>query len=194
MAAMTGEHSNDRSPRRRWLMVWLLPLLWGAVSYLSFREPGDEYALFVVSSAAGIWIFAIIQDSGTPQQLYPWVLGTGLLTIGLLGLLLDLLRVRLRWWLALWTVVALAFFGTTIANYPSYQRAIAKNGSLGAYVYFSLNAGLTMTTLLMLPAAGFMALFRRRTRAGCCTACGYNLTGNTSGTCPECGSPASPLA
>ena len=25
-----------------------------------------------------------------------------------------------------------------------------------------------------------------------CRACGYNLTGNTSGTCPECGAPAGP--
>ncbi len=29
---------------------------------------------------------------------------------------------------------------------------------------------------------------RRRRRAGACTCCGYSLTGNTSGICPECGS------
>ncbi len=28
---------------------------------------------------------------------------------------------------------------------------------------------------------------RRRRRAGRCVQCGYSLTGNTSGTCPECG-------
>jgi hypothetical protein len=28
---------------------------------------------------------------------------------------------------------------------------------------------------------------RGRERAGRCAVCGYNLTGNTSGTCPECG-------
>jgi hypothetical protein len=27
----------------------------------------------------------------------------------------------------------------------------------------------------------------RRTPSGCCMACGYNLTGNVSGVCPECG-------
>ncbi len=183
-------HSSLTPPRRLWVLVWLLPLLWGTVSYFSLGEPGDEYALFAVSSVAGIWIFAIVEDNGTPRELYPWVLGTGALTIGLLGLLLDLLRVRVRWWLGLWVVVALAFFGTTLANYPSYQRAIAKNGSLGAYIYFSLNAGLTATTLIMLPAAALAAMFRRRPKAGCCRACGYNLTGNTSGICPECGSAA----
>ena len=28
-----------------------------------------------------------------------------------------------------------------------------------------------------------------RRRAGLCPACGYDLTGNVSGTCPECGTP-----
>ncbi len=28
---------------------------------------------------------------------------------------------------------------------------------------------------------------RRRRRTGCCLTCGYNLTGNVSGICPECG-------
>ena len=30
---------------------------------------------------------------------------------------------------------------------------------------------------------------RRRMRTGLCQSCGYNLTGNTSGVCPECGTP-----
>jgi hypothetical protein len=29
----------------------------------------------------------------------------------------------------------------------------------------------------------------RRTSCGLCSSCGYNLTGNTSGVCPECGTP-----
>ena len=29
----------------------------------------------------------------------------------------------------------------------------------------------------------------RRTRRGLCASCGYDLTGNVSGTCPECGTP-----
>ena len=29
--------------------------------------------------------------------------------------------------------------------------------------------------------------YEQRASAGLCVACGYNLTGNTSGTCPECG-------
>lgn len=44
--------------------------------------------------------------------------------------------------------------------------------------------------LAVLPA---VILFRRewdrdhRQKTGCCRHCGYNLTGNVSGVCPECG-------
>jgi hypothetical protein len=31
----------------------------------------------------------------------------------------------------------------------------------------------------------------RRTRTGLCVSCGYSLAGNTSGVCPECGTPVS---
>lgn len=44
----------------------------------------------------------------------------------------------------------------------------------------------------MPPLGWFVAARRRRLRRkqGGCPACGYNLTGNTSGVCPECGTPA----
>ncbi|HXE55512.1 MAG TPA: hypothetical protein VN541_20985 [Tepidisphaeraceae bacterium] len=35
---------------------------------------------------------------------------------------------------------------------------------------------------------------RLRGRAGLCRECGYNLTGNTSGVCPECGAVIAPPA
>ena len=43
-------------------------------------------------------------------------------------------------------------------------------------------------------AIGIVAYDRRRLRldrtaSGECVTCGYNLTGNTSGVCPECGTP-----
>ncbi len=37
------------------------------------------------------------------------------------------------------------------------------------------------------PAAWLWFLDRGRTRRGCCRGCGYDLTGNTTGVCPECG-------
>lgn len=50
---------------------------------------------------------------------------------------------------------------------------------------------LWMIILLSGTGAIFMLRARRRERAriGSCSACRYNLTGNTSGVCPECGTP-----
>jgi hypothetical protein len=46
----------------------------------------------------------------------------------------------------------------------------------------------------MVPACWLSALLWKRSRrkAGSCRRCGYNLTGNTSGVCPECGTPVPP--
>ncbi len=43
---------------------------------------------------------------------------------------------------------------------------------------------------LAVATAALWWLDRRRYRPGHCTHCGYNLTGNTTGRCPECGTPA----
>jgi len=41
--------------------------------------------------------------------------------------------------------------------------------------------------LTALPTAWLWHRDRRRIRPGCCIRCGYDLTGNTSGVCSECG-------
>ena len=46
--------------------------------------------------------------------------------------------------------------------------------------------------LIAIPTAFLFWLDRRRIPPHCCQKCGYDLTGNTSGTCPECGAPAGP--
>jgi hypothetical protein len=50
-------------------------------------------------------------------------------------------------------------------------------------------AWLPTTILAVLPLTrGVAAARRRRRRTGRCHSCGYDLTGNVSGVCPECGS------
>lgn len=52
--------------------------------------------------------------------------------------------------------------------------------------------GVPLWMFMALPAAGWLFLFRRLNRRipqGLCRVCRYNLTGNTSGVCPECGTP-----
>jgi len=56
---------------------------------------------------------------------------------------------------------------------------------LGVLLPHWLLAGLTA----ILPILFGIRLWRRRARKDRCPACGYNLTANTSGTCPECGAP-----
>lgn len=45
------------------------------------------------------------------------------------------------------------------------------------------------TTFVGAVTAGFVVRMARKAShpAGCCKGCGYNLTGNVSGVCPECG-------
>ena len=56
----------------------------------------------------------------------------------------------------------------------------------GSYTYVSV----PLLTCLLLTLVVGVYLFRRdrhRIPSGCCCRCGYNLTGNVSGYCPECG-------
>jgi hypothetical protein len=52
-----------------------------------------------------------------------------------------------------------------------------------------------LSCLLLLPAAAAAVRreqVRQRQKAGLCTQCGYDLKGNRSGVCPECGDEPSP--
>jgi hypothetical protein len=178
---------RDRRRFCRWTLVWALPVAWAATCFASAHFPGDEYGLWVVGSVAGLWILAIVGDNGGIWDFLPIVLATGAATMAVVGLLLDLLRTPRRWWLILWGVAAVGFCVITIGSYPSYERAMSKNGSLQAYIFFSLNAGLYCACLVLLLVMPIWRLLHRRPPAGHCQECGYNLKGNVSGVCPECG-------
>jgi hypothetical protein len=60
-----------------------------------------------------------------------------------------------------------------------------------AYLMFPLWVPSLAFAAMSVPALRYFTRFRRMHSSGSCSTCGYNLTGNTSGVCPECGTPVS---
>jgi hypothetical protein len=100
------------------------------------------------------------------------------------------------------------FFGDTPGWHLSRNDMIVRGGRYGVNIggsgqrsyYFSYagqiySRGVALPYwIILLLTAILPALWlrdhlagRRRSQTGLCQSCGYNLTGNTSGVCPECG-------
>ncbi len=173
----------------RWRFVWALPLAWATLSYWALHHPGDEYGLWAAGSLAGIWVARFVRIVGSIWNPVPAVLLCGAAVMALAGLLLDLLRTPRKLWLLLWLGAALLVLVTSLNAYPSYQRAMQKNGSLLAYVLFAANLGLTAASAVALPVMTTWRALQRRPGPGHCQVCGYNLTGSPDERCPECGHP-----
>ena len=71
-------------------------------------------------------------------------------------------------------------------HWGSFGITIHKNAyGFGRRVVLPI--GLLTALTAVLPTAGLLRRLRRGTKTPVCPRCYYNLTGNTSGTCPECG-------
>ncbi len=106
------------------------------------------------------------------------------------------------WWL-IFITVALAvagLFHALIREYiiASILSAIVATVLLQVIVYIQLGyldpfflIGIICGGVYYFAAALIVGIpfwfYRRRDRSGFCVECGYNLTGNISGVCPECG-------
>jgi hypothetical protein len=84
------------------------------------------------------------------------------------------------------------FFGTPDTAALGFEMNRAQSRWAGpddpGYVRVPLWALAAVTSVL--PAARLVARRRRARRRGTCRSCGYDLTGNVSGVCPECGATA----
>lgn len=173
--------------RHRHFFIWFIPLIWLIVAGIARYHPGDEYGLFLAGSIAGFWIEFLFREFGNIDFIMTRVMIAGALTICVAGAILDLLRVPVRAWFAIWIPLAALIFWITLAEYPSLARAISKNGSITAYVCVSLNMALYVSVILLAIASPICGWWKRPHPAGCCGQCGYDLRGNVSGRCPECG-------
>jgi hypothetical protein len=77
-------------------------------------------------------------------------------------------------------------FGFSFGHFAEGQagnRPLIRNFEIIAPLWFP-------AILLSVPPSIWLARQRRKRKLrGCCAKCGYNLTGNVSGVCPECGTP-----
>jgi hypothetical protein len=144
---MSATQFNSKlSPKHRF--VWLVPVLWMGGVALGYKHPGDEYGLWVISALPGMWIGWVLGSVGDIGSFLPKLLLAGGLVMGGLGWLMDRLRVPfLAWCLG----VGLGTVGIALqalSHYPTWEKAMSKNGSLTAYVCFGWNLSIALATIL----------------------------------------------
>lgn len=103
-------------------------------------------------------------------------------------------RCRLPWpGVIRWTLTLLTLVAATLAVLSG--RVLIKDGGGVRWVWwgtFTTDNPYTLAAGVLFGLRLTLALWspRRVPAPGCCPACGYNLTGNVSGNCPECGAAA----
>ena len=152
---------------KKYLYVWLLPLVWSICSFMSFQFPGDEYGLYAVSSMIGIWIAFLVDMPGDIHHPAFWmsITATGAIIMALIGWGLSALRVKLRLLLILHICAAVAFFLLVVFSYPSIEKVLSKNGSWWAYIFSSLNMGLYASVIFSGIITGILRIVQKKKAA-----------------------------
>ncbi len=130
----------------RWFYRLTLPAVWLSATLVSWHHPGDEYGLFLVSCLPAMWIVPFANVTHFLGALPILVAGSA--TMSLVGCWMDRLHVGRTVWIALLVCGAVAFVLCALGEYPSYPRAIAKNGSLIAYMAAATNLGLYLSVIV----------------------------------------------
>jgi hypothetical protein len=70
-----------------------------------------------------------------------------------------------------------------------HERVIGPGGMSFTESVYAVPAWLVVIAFLIPPIAWLRRFLKRPKSSNACRKCGYNLTGNASGVCPECGTP-----
>lgn len=132
-----------------WTHRIVAPVAWGTTTYFSFHSPGDEYGLFGVGALPASWLL-VFGSPGRLELALPYIIAAGMTSMGLAGWGLDALRFRFWLWLLGVAVISISLVTYALSMYPSYDRAMSKNGSFTAYVASALNIAYYLTTCLAL--------------------------------------------
>lgn len=144
---------------------WLLPLFWAVCSYLHHYYPGDENGMWLLSSAAGLWIAPVAFLGGASKAaIAVGIAVAGALVMAPIGYAMDFFHVRKLLWAILFPICALTVFVAAIMSYPSIERAVSKNGSWWAYILFSINIGIYISIILSAILTLIIRLSRVRSR------------------------------
>jgi hypothetical protein len=135
-------------------------------------------------------------SSGVPQPACHAVLGV--LCIVLYGGTIWIASRWRKWWVA--GVGVLQLFVVPIAMNAAINGVLGRPvqaDRLWDVLWYVLSMGACPLLFFALLVYGFVTLFlrvhaKRSRQAGFCKTCDYDLTGNTSGRCPECGTPITP--
>ncbi|MBN2138954.1 MAG: hypothetical protein JW720_14190 [Sedimentisphaerales bacterium] len=145
--------------KRDWFYIWVLPLLWCGFTVVSYFHPGDEHALFVLGSIAGTWISFFVGFRGPASLLT--VIAAGMVVLALGGLLLDLLRIRKRWWFSLFAALAVLLFIQQYFEYGSIKRMANKNRYVTAVVAAVCNWSMYLAVILLIISGSIKVLVAR---------------------------------
>ena len=130
---MEPEHEvSERSSwitSRRWVFVWLMPLIWAIVAALSILYPGGENLAMALAVLPGLLIRSLIGDPTNNSLL---LLLTGLPVVAIMGLLLDWARISLKTFFVSFAAGVIFAFGLTLiffvgeVNRSGFNRAFSR--------------------------------------------------------------------
>lgn len=175
-----------------WWFLWRDEVRWAALAP-ACRRWAPPAGWLIVAGAALLAGFLLRLDD--PDALVVWAFLAAAAGVGAYAARGGGLSTAAMWAVvfgaAFFLLAELAFDWSP--GVPSYRRefqepdALRRRRFLGGLVIFAA------TLIAYALTAGMIRRFERRLRdAGRCMGCGYDLTGNVSGRCPECGRATSP--